>query len=355
MRFLQLVVLLGLLPSLSVVVAEHGQKGIAIGVGIAETPEDPTLFDGFASQIGRMPAIVMWYQAWGGDAASTAFRPELLENVASRGPTPMITWEPWVPLYYGHDEATMGSSTSSTTTISTSAPLSDPSRIPGRSVVDQPAYRLANILRGDFDAYIDAWAVGLARYGQPVYLRFAHEMNGDWYPWGAGVNGNTTMDYVTAWRYVHGRFAAARAYNVRWVWTPMVWQSISLADVYPGDAYVDWIGLDGYNWGTVAPSWRTPGWQSFADVFERDYQSLAALTSKPIMIAETASAEEGGDKAIWISDAFNVQLPRNFPRVRAVVWFNFNKETDWRIDSSPAALQAFFVAVHSPYLQGTLP
>ena len=110
------------------------------------------------------------------------------------------------------------------------------------------------------------------------------------------------------------------------------------------------MALDGYNFGTRQP-WSA--WRSFADTFLASYDALRELTAKPMMIAEVASAEVGGDKSAWINAAFR-QLPTAFPAVRAVIWFNQCKEADWPIDSSPAALAAFVAAAHAPHLQGRL-
>ena len=83
-------------------------------------------------------------------------------------------------------------------------------------------------------------------------------------------------------------------------------------------------------------------------MFEPTYRAVLELApDKPLMIAEMASTEEGGDKATWISDAYLTQLPTNFPKIRAVVWFNENKETDWSIESSQAAQSAFANALAS--------
>jgi len=103
----------------------------------------------------------------------------------------------------------------------------------------------------------------------------------------------------------------------------------NLAAYYPGDQYVDWVGLDGYNWGYS-------GWQSFDDIFSGAYQTLAALTAKPLMIGEFAAAEQGGDKAAWIGDALQ-KLNSNYTRVKLFCWFNIDKERDWRIGSSASA------------------
>lgn len=149
---------------------------------------------------------------------------------------------------------------------------------------------------------------------------------------------------------MHDRFTAAGADNVRWVWAPNVADGPypPMETFYPGDGYVDWVGLDGYNWGGTQ-------WRTFAQTFGPSYNTLTALTGKPIIITEFASAENGGNKAAWVKDALQTQVPATFPRVRAVMWFNFNKERDWRVDSSVASLDAVREALRTPYLQGTLP
>ncbi len=67
-------------------------------------------------------------------------------------------------------------------------------------------------------------------------------MNAGWFPWGVGTNGNTTTDYVTAWRHIHDIFEQEGATNVRWVWAPNVKPGLPTpyAELYPGDDYVDW-------------------------------------------------------------------------------------------------------------------
>ena len=104
---------------------------------------------------------------------------------------------------------------------------------------------------------------------------------------------------------------------------------------------MDWICADGYNWGT-SQSWSS--WRSFDGVFETIYDRLTTLgPGKPFMIGEFASTELGGDKAAWIRDAA-VRIPTDYPKIKAFIWFNMNKETDWRVESSPASLEAFKAA-----------
>lgn len=207
---------------------------------------------------------------------------------------------------------------------------------------------LDSILSGSQDTIIDRRAQGMKQLGSPIFLDFGAEMNGDWSPWGGAKNGQSAAKYLEVYRKVHDAFVAAGATNVVWTWCPNVtdeprasWNE-ALA-YYPGDEYVDWLCVDGYNWGDTDGN----SWQSFADVFQDIYPKLASK-NKPILIGEMASAESGGDKAAWI-DAMLPALKTQFPKIKGLVWFDINKETDWRISSSPAALEAFKRLVNDPY------
>jgi beta-mannanase len=288
-------------------------SSVYLGVWQPGVTSDIHALDAFERSVGRKAAIVHWYQGWG--AENRGLDTALLSSVTQRGSTPMITWEPW--------DYTQG--------------------------VEQPLYNLRNIANGHFDDYVREWANGLAAFQRPVLIRFAHEMNHPVYPWSIGVNGNTAEDYVAAWQHVHDLFVAAGATNVGWVWSPLIWWEGAPAfePMFPGDAYVDWVALDGYNnatWG---------GWQSFSQLFKASYQKLTALSTKPVMIAEVASSESGGNKAQWITDTYTRTIPTQFPRIRAIVWFNEAKEADWRADSSASSLRAFKKAIASRYYQSS--
>jgi beta-mannanase len=175
-----------------------------------------------------------------------------------------------------------------------------------------------------------------------VYIRLAHEMNGNWYPWGGTVNGNSPADFVGAWRHVRDVFTQEGATNVKFVWAPNNdsvpnTSANAIGAYWPGDAYVDYLAIDGYNFGTGS-SWST--WRSFSDVFGASYATVTKLSSKPLVITEIGCSTSGGDKAAWIADMFRV-LPTSFPRINGIVWFNVDKERDWRIESSAEALSAF--------------
>jgi hypothetical protein len=211
--------------------------------------------------------------------------------------------------------------------------------------VDQPAYAMSRIAAGDFDAQLDTWARNLAAWGQPIVLRFGHEMNSDHYPWSVGVNGNSASDFIAAWNHVRDRFSVGGARNVSFMWCPDSPEdgSSDVAAAFPGTNAVDMLCLDGYNWGDgQGHTWKSP-----EDIFARGLDQVRALDHQhPIVIAETASVEgprSGTDKADWIHGLFNYLARQD--QVSAVVWFQMDKERDWRLNSSGQAQSAFKDAI----------
>jgi len=299
---------------------------IALGAYIHDdnnyASSDPSVQDWYANLVGRQPAISAWGTDW---VHFNYFQPSTMDTFRTRGSMNLFTWMP------GDKSIANG--------------------------VAQPAYKLTNITRGDFDGYIRQWATDARTWGHPFYLRFGHEMNGNWYAWSTAPgnpDGNTPADFVAAWRHVHDIFTQVGATNVRWVWCVNTTDPsyTPYAQDYPGDNYVDWVSIDGYNWGT-SHAWSK--WQSLSDVFAASYAELTALTSKPIIIGEAASLEQGGSKADWITQGFLQTIPNSFPNIRAVVWYDDNDANgDWLIESSSASLDAWKSVVASPLYQGQL-
>lgn len=211
---------------------------------------------------------------------------------------------------------------------------------------------LTAILSGSQDAIINDFANKSKAYGKPFFLRFAHEMNGNWYDWSGALTGGNPAKYVAAWKYVWDKFQAVGATNAIWVWCPNAdsvpaesWNA--LENYYPGDTYVDWVAIDfyGLKWGDNPP----------AAALDRVYVPYGAL--KPIMVGETAAADCNNyaagttmTKAQWTTALFAAMGER--PNVHAFFWFNQSNggEADWRISScpSPAARDAYRAGVASP-------
>lgn len=208
---------------------------------------------------------------------------------------------------------------------------------------------LDDIIAGVHDAMIITRATSVASFGRPFFLVFGHEMNGNWYTWSGVLNGMSSAKYIAAYKHIHDLFVANGATNAVWTWCPNnasvpneAWNTA--VSYYPGDTYVDWACYDGYNWGET----NAQHWTTVQQVYGGLYPALAAL-GKPIMIGETAAAEIGGDKAAWI-DSIIPALKTEYPNIKAYVWFDINKETDWRFASSPASTAAFVRMANDPYM-----
>jgi hypothetical protein len=164
------------------------------------------------------------------------------------------------------------------------------------------------------------------------------------------VSETTAADHVAAFRHVTEVFDARGAGNVQFVWNPNVRYpgSSPMAETWPGSRYVDRVALDGYNWGTSAPG---HDWQEPEELFGDSLEELRELAPGiPITIAEVACAEEGGDKAAWVTNL--VTYLDGQADVAAFVWFEHDKEADWRIASSPAGAAAMRAALAGRRLAG---
>ncbi len=206
---------------------------------------------------------------------------------------------------------------------------------------------LEAISNGSQDAYIDSWALGAKATGKPIFLRFAHEMNANWYPWA----GDPTA-YIAAWRHIVDRFRLAGADNVAFVWC-VNWENRgpSYREYYPGDDYVT-------GWASTC---QWPRWPRTFDAMMSAFYSKWA-GRKPIMVGEVGSAEvftpdpgytnpAAQNKSQWITDMFN-NMSTKYQGIKAFCWFNLNKETDWRVESSPSALAAYKAGVAAPRFLG---
>ncbi len=284
-------------------------EGSFVGIFRQDAPANMGFIRKFEKDSGKKPAMIMWYQDW-----SCKFPKDACDNAWAYGAVPHIVWEPW---YWG----------------------------------DMETIKLDNINRGEFDDYIKSWAEAIKAWGNPIFLRVGHEFNIDGYPWGVINNDKDPKKYIKAYRRVVDIFKKEGVSNVKWVWCFMnfsypdePWNDYEAA--YPGDDYVDWIGIDGYNWGTTQ-TWSD--WQSFQYLFRDQMRRMRKLhPTKPIMVAEFASTEKGGDKAVWTKKIPQF-LKVSMKDIAAIIWFDIRKETDWRIKSSEGSLKAFKQIMEDEY------
>lgn len=305
----------------------HGAEAMAdgdvlVGAWLGEWPSDDNpAIDRFQEATGVRLDLVDVYLDWRTPFANVS---HTARHIAEAGAVPILTWE--------------------AQTITT------PEIVAGDRVLHLRDGSIATL-----DEYLADFAAGACRVArdtnQPVLVRVLHEMNGGWFAWGtsyrdaAGERPNTEHTYRAAWIKIHDAFDNRCGSRIKMVWAVNHFsegEGASFAGTYPGDRYVDYVGIDGYNWGDRAP-W---GWQSFDKIFRDAYCSVTLVSPRPVLIAETASTETGGDKAEWIHQLF--AKVREYDRIRGVVYFNDAKHEsevhgamDWALESSPRALDAF--------------
>lgn len=213
---------------------------------------------------------------------------------------------------------------------------------------------LIGLIQGKYDSILRVWARQFKNLGDPVFVRFGNEMNGDWSTWSAWYTGKDTDIYKMAWEHVYNLFKAEGANNVIFVFNPhdrsfpnFKWNNYLL--YYPGDKTVDWIGLTGYNNGT---SYAADVWRDFDAIYDPLYREyMHYFPDKPFMITEFSSNEEGGDKAAWIRQCFQHMATR-YPNIKIAVWFN-QVDGKWlyNLDSSPRSFAAFKEGLKDPHYQ----
>jgi cellulose synthase/poly-beta-1,6-N-acetylglucosamine synthase-like glycosyltransferase len=257
--------------------------------------------------------LVSLYIPWG-DRAGFELPKKKINDIRSKKQIPLITWEPWASTFKMAD---------------TIEALKNEKNI------------LRYINSGHFDAYVGKVARYLKSLETPVFLRFAHEFDNPQYPW-SPAGDNSPNDFVHAWKRVHEIFREEQAENVVWVWNP--WKANNMKRYYPGDDYVDWIGVTGLNYGTFNASAQ---WHEFRELYLPYHRAIKDLTGKPVILAEFGSLKLGGNQQNWVKNAFR-SIDSHFKEIEGLVFFNSrfdtnlppaadiqNNRLDWSIDSLP--------------------
>ena len=254
-----------------------------LGVEIDGAPDSTTPAQQFASWVGTKPNLLGQYVGWG-----TSFDSAGAQHAWSYGAMDFVIWEP-----------------SDTT--------------------------LADIAAGGSDTYVTDFATAVRSLNVPIALSFGHEFNGNWYPW--GTTHATAAQFVAAWQRIHNLFAAAGATNVIWVWDPndiYPVPNVSLKQYYPGDAFVDWVGVTGY--------WTQDGPNTYGSLYLPTLDEIRTFTEKPFIVAET-SVEAGSNEGQSLSDLF--KAVEQHSDIIGFVWYDYDKGGDWRIENRPTLMTEF--------------
>ena len=286
-----------------------------------QAPFDMSAVSGFEQMVGKPLSLIEWASLFADCTDSPCsfygFPTSAMSNVRDYGAIPFLSW--------GSGAVPDGP--------------------------NQPDFQLSDVIAGDYDSYIRSFATAARNWGHPFFLRFNWEMTGNWFPWGETANGNQPGEYVNAWRHVHDIFTQVGATNATWVWCPYIdvsgWKKYR--QLYPGDSYVDWTCLDGYNWGP-GPAFSAP-WRPFDTIFRSTYNRVVQMAPrKPMILGEMATSDYGGDQAGWIRNMFSrlIQVPSDYPKVQGVIYFDVDdRNAHWPIENSPAAISAFRKGIRS--------
>lgn len=197
---------------------------------------------------------------------------------------------------------------------------------------------MSAIAGGASDAAVIDYAKRIRALDLPVAINFAPAMNGNWYTWGTPKTAAT--DFVAAWRHVHDLFAANGAGNVIWLWAPHAVDTstaVPLAPLYPGDAYVDWVGIGG--------SFTAAGKHTYGGVFGPTATQIAAFSRKPTLIVETGAAASPAEpaeiKELWRAVA-------GYRGVIGLVWSERGETAGHGIAADPSALAEFKMMATDP-------
>jgi mannan endo-1,4-beta-mannosidase len=308
--------------------ANAGIRQMATGVSMANS-RDLSGLDHFKDLMGgRYPAIYALWSDWGAHPDDTsigsAFPTATVQQLASRGVTPMINWEPTHP---------------------------DPAM---QNCAD---WSLQSILSGKYDNYIKSWATEAKNFGGRVIVRFAHEMNGYWYTWGDARCTNTPKKFKKAWKRVVTIFRGVGASNVRFLWS--IFGPYKASYFYPGDGYVDYMGLTAFNWAQPGH----PKWKTMVKTMAPTMSALRSISSsKPIIAAEMGAGYNPNcaacNKPEYITSGYPAVYTK-WPQMAAMVYFNIDmrglKQPDWRLESPTGALNAYKNVVNDSRFWGAIP
>jgi hypothetical protein len=273
-----------------------------------------TTYTNLESQIGRKLDIVYRYHDMSNSGGNGQFPDQYEQALAGSGHILLANWAPRV--------------------FSTGATLS-----------------WANIAAGNYDSsVIDPEAARIKAFGKPIMLSFDHEMDAM-----VGTSG-TAANYVAAYRHIHDRFAADGVTNVVWVWTitGIASRDSMYSGLYPGNAYVDWVGYDPYNFASC----HNGSWRSFSQIVDQPYQWLEAngFGSKPFILPEYGTMTDPTNTsaaATWYNG-----VPAGLashPNIKALLeWDSQTGSCNMQLTAAPGELAAFAAAGHTAALQSHL-
>jgi endoglucanase len=208
---------------------------------------------------------------------------------------------------------------------------------------------LKDVRNGAYDGELEDLIDKIKDDGREIWIRPLHEFNGDWDSWDVFYRGNSTEDFIPAWKHVVTLFREKNApvkFQIDYNRISAKGDDTPFSEFYPGDEWVDMVVVSCYNRAFTDKAHNS--WRTFRDQFRNAYDQVTHMTQKPIGIAELGSVSYGGDKPQWIIDAFK-SIYSEFTRVREISWFLNNKRfsdtvCDWDLNT-PQEIAAFKQAI----------
>ena len=298
--------------------------GLFPGWGNYEDNVDAETLTDFEALSGKGVVFVPFSNFWGKNKVTK----KQLEAVASYGGIPVLRFMPWGEYdweNYGAEED----------------------------------YKMKKIINGNFDKFLKRWAKKAKEFDKPMMVTFGVEMNGDWFPWSGKYQGgksNGAKNFKKAYRRIVKIFRDEGVNNVTWLWhangsswPQKKWNTKN--KYYPGDNYVDWIGLSIYGAQNSGQDW-----EKFEELLDGPYQKMTSKhPNKPLMLAEYGVREpkKSSKKATWYTDALT-NFPDKYDKIDAIIVYHekWASDSDLRINSSSEALTAFKNGIGNDYYLG---
>lgn len=195
---------------------------------------------------------------------------------------------------------------------------------------------LLDLYRGTNEEMVREFARAAKDFGHPFLFRVCNEMNSDWTSYGGVVNMADPDVFVDVYRRIYEIFQEEGVDNCIWIYNPndrnappSRWNDA--LNYYPGNEYVQMIGVTGYNNGTYYRKWAE-SWREFDEIYNAIQGEYGEIFGAfPWIITEFASSSVGGDKVAWIENMF--AHIGNYPNIKIAVWFSY---ADYDVDGTVA-------------------
>ena len=242
-------------------------------------------------------SLISIYLAWNQDIQAT-FPEALLDSIYRQESLPVITWEPWMNTF----------------------------DLDSRTKENKSVFEL--VAEGYFDNYLTDFSVRLKNLQRPVFLRFAHEFDNPFYPWYSGES-HAASSFKKAWVHVYEVFKKNGAHNVIWVWNP--WKPENVAAFYPGEEYVDWLGVNILNYGQYNPNKENV---SFSGLYEPFHEEFKKLPDTPVLVSELGTQGDKQYREQWFDEAF-AAIENDFQEISSLIFFNSSFDSNWPANLDP--------------------